>query len=207
MMNSPDRESIVAVYSGSFDPIHNGHLAVAGYISSLPWVRKVMLSVSPRNPLKSGSGISPDVFRIEMAKAAVDNYPGIEVTDVEMTLPSPSYSIHFLDRLKELCPDCRFALVIGADNWLAFDKWYKPQEILSRHGVIVCPRPGYPVPVPSSLFQEEYELGEGAVYLPRAPLVEVSSTEIRRRIAAGESVGDLVPREVELIIREENLWR
>lgn len=191
-----------ALYSGTFDPIHRGHLAVASYIASLQGCRDVFLSVSPRNPLKQGSEISPDEFRLRMAEAAIEGMDGIKITDIEMRLPRPSYSLAVLEALSAAYPDRNFRLVIGADNWLTFSRWKNPEEIITRFGVIVCPRPGYAVGIPHG--QEEKEtvyLMPGAIYLPHAPLNDISSTEIRRRLSAGEEIGSLVTPPVEQILR------
>lgn len=192
-----------ALYSGTFDPIHRGHLAVASYIASLPDCMEVLLSVSPRNPLKADSDISPDAFRLRMAQAATDNIPGVNVTDIEMSLPLPSYSLAVLEAVSAKYPGREIKLVIGADNWLSFGRWKNPAEIIRRFGLIVCPRPGYEIPLPpESGNKKTIELVPGVIYLPHAPFIDISSTEIRRRLACGEKIDTLVTPEIQRILLE-----
>lgn len=197
---------LYALYSGSFDPIHLGHEAVVRYIASLPGIDGVLLSVSPMNPLKEKSILSDDALRMEMACAAISGIPHVGLTDIELSLPRPSYSLKVLEALSERYPDRDFRLVIGADNWLSFNAWASPDEIIRRYGLLVVPRPGFPVQV-TGRESEIQTIATGVTYLPKAPMIDISSTDIRRRVAKGESIDGLVSPAVARIMSRESLWK
>ena len=113
----------VGLFGGSFDPVHRGHLALAQYLLECGAVEEVWLMVSPLNPLKSGTQLSPDAERLEMARLAAADVPGVVVSDFELHLPRPSYTWRTLRALREAHPDIEFSLIVGADNWLVFDRW------------------------------------------------------------------------------------
>lgn len=180
------------LYFGSFNPIHNGHVALARYALANAGVDELWLVVSPRNPLKSGDELWDDDLRLRMARAGVQGY-GIMVSGVEFGLPRPNYTFMTLRHLREEMPDVEFSLLIGADNCAIFDRWRNYGEILAEHEVWVYPREG--VDVDLSRFPQMKRID--------APLFPISSTMIRAKIASGESISGLVPQEVEDIIREQ----
>lgn len=159
----------VGVFGGSFDPIHVGHVALARYALEHTDLDEVWLMVSPRNPLKPHATIASNEQRLEMARLATKDIPGIRVSDFEFSLPVPSYSWLTLTKLREAYPDISFRLIIGGDNWADFDRWQNPDLIREQFGVIVYPRPGETLPSPPP----------GVTILSDAPQMPVSSTEIR----------------------------
>lgn len=183
----------VAVYSGSFDPLHIGHLAIMKYLTS-PEIGfdKVYLVVSPRNPLKDGSREYTAEQRLEAAKEAVSRHPElrVEVNDVEFTLPSPQYTIRTLDTLKEREKDNSFSLVIGADNLAVFRGWRDYKRILLEYGIIVYPRTGFDsAALRDNLLKEN---GEYRIRLIDAPLMDVSSTQIRELLREHKDANELL---------------
>ena len=122
--------------------------------------------------------------------------PSFKACDFEFGLPRPSYTVHTLAALEEAYPDREFLLLIGADNWEKFDRWYKADEILARYGIIVYPRGDGSAP----------QLPENVVWLP-AELYDVSSTAVREAVAAGERISGLVTPEVERFIIENELYK
>lgn len=165
----------VGVFGGSFDPVHLGHTRLAEYALRHAGLDEVWLMVSPRNPLKEAGYEATDAQRLEMARLAVRDLPGIEVSDFEFSLPAPSYSWLTLTRLRETYPERSFQLIIGGDNWKDFHLWRNPGLIQREFGVIVYPRPG-----------EELTDGAGGVTLLKdAPQMRVSSTEIRELLRQG----------------------
>ena len=167
----------IAVYPGSFNPLHTGHLAIMKCLTERMGFDLVYLVVSPQNPFKQAS---PDLLdenaRLALARLAVRQHPRLKVSDFEFHLPRPSYTVDTLSALRRNFPDRQFTLIVGADNWQAFGRWRRADEILAHHAVLVYPRTGYPV--------DRTSLPTG-VKLADAPLFPVSSTEIRRAIAQG----------------------
>ena len=211
----------VVIYGGSFDPIHTGHIMIASRVAALPDVDEVWLMVSPENPFKTGRRMAPEGDRLAMARLATSSVEGVEACDFEFTLPRPSYTYNTLCRLSEACPDCDFRLLIGGDNWRDFAAWRNPVEILTRFGVIIYPRPGVSLPgldmeaaTPggAAVSGEETHLfpiplGARIFVVPDAPQSEASSTEIRRRIAAGLPTDGLLPSGVRDYIDSRRLYR
>lgn len=174
------------IYGGSFNPIHKAHLALARTLIQEKLLDELWYVVSPQNPFKQqATDLLPDDVRLRLTQLAVADEPKISVSDVEMHLPRPSYMARTLAVLREEHPDREFVLVIGADNWLAFERWYHPQEILTHHRLIVYPRPGYPINAAAL---------PANVTLASTPLIDISGTEIRQKIHASAYDGrDLKP--------------
>lgn len=199
MESSGDKGSLLTViYSGSFDPIHNGHVALARYVASIPYVQEVWLVPSRRNPFKPDT-TAPDDVRLEMARLATAQTESVRVSDVEMHLPSPSYTISTLRHLHALYPDRKFRLLIGADNWREFPLWREYKRLLSDYPPLIYPRPGYPI--------DKEQLPDKVVYLDKAPQLPLSSTEVRERVGNGTPIDGLVPKEVQEFIKSHNLYR
>lgn len=178
-------EMKVGIFGGSFDPIHNGHINLAKYALEHTDLDEVWLMVSPLNPLKPQGYVATDGQRLEMARLAVADTPGIKVSDFEFSLPIPSYTYNTLRKLKETYPDIDFRLIIGGDNWAHFDRWRNPQEILDEFGVIVYPRPGEEIKIPdnSKLIIDNSSL----IILTDAPQMPVSSTQLRSQLKTDNS--------------------
>lgn len=177
----------VAIYGGSFNPIHRGHIAVAQSVVSEGLADEVWLMVSPHNPLKPAADLMPESVRYELAQAAVADVDGVCASDFEFHLPRPSYTWRTLAALETAYPDTAFTLLIGSDNWQIFPRWAHHDELLTRYGLIIYPRPDYPV--------RSEELPPQA-HLLNAPLFPHSSTEIRDRLRRGLDVTALVPSAV-----------
>ena len=165
----------IGIFGGSFNPIHTGHIALAQAVQKQCELDEVWLMVSPQNPLKQNdSDLLADNLRLEMAQKALKDIDGIKACDYEFHLPKPSYTWNTLQHLSKDYPEHRFFLLIGGDNWAHFTRWFHWQDILWHHDVIVYPRDEYP----------------GTIDVP---LLDVSSTEIRQKVSAGESIKGLVP--------------
>jgi len=186
------------VFGGSFNPVHNGHLALAKGLLGASLVDEVWFVVSPQNPLKPNSSLLDDNLRLEMVRLAVEYEPRITASDFEFSLPRPSYMWHTLCEMSRRWPQRDFRLVIGADNWLCFDRWLAYKEILSHYGVIIYPRPGSPVDAVSL---------PANVRMADLPLSGVSSTLVRRLVRRGEPVEALVPPAVASFISRNGLYR
>ena len=179
----------IAVYSGSFDPLHIGHLAIMEHLSRGEEFDLTYLVVSPQNPLKSRENIGSADRRLAAAVEAVRRHPELKVRvdDIEFALQPPHYTINTLDALREREPDNEFTLVIGADSLAGIGRWRDWRRILCEYGVAVYPRRGYDLDSIRRRLDEETGL-LCRIKLTDAPMVDISSTEIRRGIAEGRDV-------------------
>lgn len=177
----------IAVYSGSFNPVHNGHLAVANATLAVGF-DEVWMVISPQNPHKNEEELWPFEDRLKMVELAILNHPQLKASDCENYLPRPSYSIHTLKYLKKNYPQHQFRLLIGEDNLLNFYQWKDYQQIIGTFGLIVYPRESGPV----HPFEHSPD-----IFRISAPMLNFSSSEIRKRVAENKSVSGLVPTEVE----------
>ena len=190
----------IGIFGGSFDPIHIGHAIIAHHIISSGLVDQLWMMVSPVNPLKAGNERHvTDADRLRMVEMVTRKLDGVEPSAFEFTMPRPSYTIDTLNALQEKFPDDEFNLVIGADNWAVFDRWRNSEEILAKFHLLVYPRLGHDVNIPESLHDR--------VTLVDAPIIELSSTEVRERLAAGKSVRYYVPDDVLGYIERNNLYQ
>lgn len=188
---------VIGVFGGSFNPVHAGHISLAREVVARKLADKVMMVMSPLNPLKEDpASLIDDYLRMEMLRIACLPYPRLEASDIELSMPRPSYTIDTLRRLAASNPGDSFRLVIGADNWECFDRWKDYREILRDFHPIVYPREGCAMP------------GEDSQATPMwADLLPVSSTMIRQRLITGETVNNLIPPAVLDYIRANGLYR
>ena len=174
----------VGIFSGSFNPIHVGHLALANYLCEFEQLDEVWFLVTPHNPLKERTSLMDDVLRFQFVKQATAGYAPFKASDFEFHLPQPSYTIDTLNALSKAYPSHQFHLIVGADNWLTFDKWKDYQTLIANYPIFVYPRHGYDLPTVSP-----YE----SVRFVGAPIIEISSTFIRESILAGKDVRFFLP--------------
>ena len=171
------------IFGGSFNPIHKGHISLAQQLRKRAALDEVWLMVSPQNPLKQSADLLDDHLRMEMARLALEGVEGIVASDYEMHLPKPSYTWNTLQALSKDYPDHEFVLMIGGDNWQLFDRWYRAEDIKANYEIVVYTRtpgdPGY---------------------------IDISSTDIRRRIREGRGIRRLVPKAVADYIKKHQLY-
>lgn len=179
----------IGIYSGSFNPIHLGHTSLAEYILKNTDLDEIWLLVSPNNPLKNRADLMDEKLRFEMAEIAVENMENIKASDFEFHLPKPSYTVNTLKALSCQFPEHHFSLIIGSDNMALFDKWKDYDYILSHYPIIVYPRKGDDL---ESLIKKYPQMQ----ILQNAPMFDVSSTEIRDKIAKNEDVSNLIDAKV-----------
>lgn len=177
----------VGVFGGSFNPIHTGHIALAKSLCEKAGLDEVWFMVSPMNPFKqAATDLLDDNLRLELVEKALENEPQLRACDYEFHLPKPSYSWNTLQAISKDYPDIAFTLLIGGDNWAAFDKWYRHDDILAHYPIVVYPRQGSDIG----------NVPEG-VTIVETPLLNISSTEIRHHIAVGKSITGMVPLSIE----------
>lgn len=183
MLETTMSPKTIALFGGSFNPIHLGHIALAQAVIKGHFADEVWLLVSPHNPLKKQEGLQSEEVRLAMAEKALQAEKHIHVSDFEFHLPRPSYTWNTLQALSSTYPDTTFKLLIGADNWLVFDHWAHYQDILHHYDLLVYPRPDSPI-CPDQLPPN--------VTLISSPLYPFSSTDIRQRVKEGKSIKGMV---------------
>jgi nicotinate-nucleotide adenylyltransferase len=180
----------IAIYSGSFNPVHNGHLAIANAALTQGY-DEVWMVVSPQNPHKIEIDLWPFEDRLKMVSLAIGNTARLQACDVENNLPRPSYTIHTLEYLKKTFPQNQFSLLIGGDNLQTFHLWKSYTQIIDSFGLIVYPRSS----------GDTDQLGNHPhIHRIKARLLDISSSEIRKKLTENQSIHGLVSTEVEKYI-------
>ena len=188
----------IGILGGSFNPIHIGHAILANYITQYTDIEQLWLMVSPQNPLKSEISDSYDVHRLAMAELVASKCENVITSGFEFTLPKPSYTISTLEALTKKFPQHEFVLIIGADNWQYFNKWKDFDLILKNHDIYVYPRKGYEINIPDDLKDKVYSLD--------SPIVEVSSTFIRKQLKDNRNMNFYLPQDVYKYILKNRLY-
>jgi nicotinate-nucleotide adenylyltransferase len=193
----------IGLYFGSFNPVHIGHMAIAGYMTEFAGLDQVWFVVSPHNPLKKKETLLADHHRLYMAQLAIGDYDRLKASDIEFKLPIPSYTIDTLAYLKERYSKNEFSLVMGEDNLYTLHKWKNASELISRYPVYVYPRPYSEKP--SSLILDQI-LKTADVHKVNAPLIEISGTFIRNGLKNGKDMSYFVPTAVWKYIKEMHFY-
>ncbi len=189
----------VGLFFGSFNPIHTGHLIIAEYMVDRPDLDQVWLVVSPQNPLKIRATLANDFDRLHMVQIAIDDNPKLRASNIEFSLPKPSYTIDTMAYLHEKYPEHHFSLIMGSDNLQNIHKWKNFSLLLERYTIHIYNRPG----------TEGMTAPDNAtdVRFHDVPLLDISSTFIRQRIAEGHSVRYMVPDSVYQFLDGSRLYR
>ncbi len=185
------------LFFGSFDPIHQGHLAIARFMKEHAGLDQVWFVISPQSPFKKDILLTADHHRLHMVELAVANEPGIRACDIEFGMPVPNYTVYTLEKLRIMHPEHHFSIIMGSDNPEGFNRWKDYEEILSKHPLLVYHRPGYQ---PVALEHHTQ------VHWFNAPLMDISATAIRELLRNGADTGDLLKPEVLAYIREQGLY-
>ena len=175
---------VTGIFSGSFNPIHIGHLALANWLCEYGGIDECWFLVSPRNPLKKESELMDEQLRLQMVEAAIDGYEKFKASDFEFSLPRPSYTINTLYALRKNFPDRTFHLIMGADSWNGIFDWKDCQTLISAFPILIYPRKGYDIEIPQ---------GFANIKKVEAPLIEISSTFIRQSVKNGKDIRFFLP--------------
>ena len=186
-----------ALFFGSFNPIHVGHLIIANTMVQHEEVDEVWLVVSPQNPLKERATLLADHHRMQMVRRAIDDNYRLRACDIEMHLPIPSYTVVTLAALQEKHPTREFCLIMGSDNLASLHRWRNYEHILAHHRIFVYPRPGS---LDCSLASHP------SVTMVDVPMMDISSTYIRQQIAAGRDVRYLLSEPVHRYLTEMHFY-
>ena len=179
-----NREPVVGLFFGSFNPIHNGHVGIARYLLEKKLCEEVWFVISPCNPFKVDRFLLPETDRLAIVSAAIGGIPGMKACDVEFSMSKPSYTVDTLRVLFDRYPGRQFALIIGGDNVPDFPKWKDYHWIEAHCSIFVYPRPG----------MVNSEESPSMTFID-APLFPLSATEIREMIRKGNDISSLVPNE------------
>jgi nicotinate-nucleotide adenylyltransferase len=172
------------LYFGSFNPVHIGHMAIANYMVEFTEIEELWFVVSPQNPLKDKKSLLEDYHRLELTRLAVGNDERFYVSDIEFGLPTPSYTIDTLTYLKEKQPNREFYIIMGSDGLKNFHKWKNADILAEQYPRLVYPRPG---------FSKEEILSHKNTTLVDAPLMEISSSFIRKAIRNEKDIRYFLP--------------
>ena len=184
------------IFGGSFDPVHNGHIALASEVCRRGLASEVWFMVSPLNPHKEGNNITPEDVRLQMTRLALEGNPAFAACDFEFSMPRPSYTVKTLEALSVAYPEREFILLIGADNWEKFHKWYMWETILANYRIIVYPRGN----------EQQPALPQGVEWLA-SELYDISSTRIREIVASDADIQGLVTPTVADYIKKNKLYK
>jgi nicotinate-nucleotide adenylyltransferase len=195
--------SKVGLYFGSFNPIHIGHMAIAGYMTEYAGLDQVWFIVSPHNPLKQKETLLADHQRLHMVNLAIGDNPRLKASDIEFKLSVPSYTIDTVTYLNEKFPDHKFVLIMGEDNLYTLHKWKNIMELTAQCPIYVYPRVGSPG---SRSPQLDQILSAADIHNINAPLMDISGTFIRDGIKNGKEMSYFLPPAVWKYILEMHFY-
>ena len=187
----------IALYFGSFNPIHIGHCIIAAYVADNTDADQVWFVVSPQNPLKPSAALLNEYHRLHLVNLAIENDLRMKVSDIEFSLPRPSYTIDTLTYLSEKYPQHEFAVVMGADSFQNISKWKNAAQLVAGYDIYVYNRPGHTV---SNDIKARLTILD-------APLLDISSTFIREIVRAKKPIRYLVPEEVRKEIERNGYYK
>jgi nicotinate-nucleotide adenylyltransferase len=173
----------IGLYFGSFNPVHIGHLIIANFCATQTDLDKVWFVVSPQNPHKNPNSLLNENQRLHMLNSAIADDVNLKASNVEFNLPKPSYTIDTLTYLQEKYPQHTFAIIMGSDSFCNLDKWKNYQQLIKNHTLYIYKRPGFDI---------KNTIGANIIEL-QAPLLDISSTHIRKLIKEKKSIRYLVP--------------
>jgi len=187
----------IGLYFGSFNPIHTGHHIIANHILNEADLQKIWFIVSPLNPFKEAGNLLNEYDRFHLVQKAIENDPRLKASDIEFSLPRPSYTVHTLAYLQEKYPEHRFTIIMGSDSFQNLGKWKNPETIIRNHRIFIYKRPGF----------EVTNTLNADIVIMNAPLLEISATHIRELIREGKSIRYLVTPAVEEEILASGLYK
>lgn len=182
----------IGLFFGSFNPIHVGHLIIAETMATSTDIDRVWFVVSPQNPFKKNNSLLHEFDRLTMVERAIADNFRLQTSDIEFSLPKPSYTVDTLTILGEKYPEHEFVLIMGEDNLVQFQNWKNYEKILEYFNLYVYPRPNTP--------EHPYK-NHPKVKFVEAPLLDISATYIRKRLAEEKGITYLVTEPVEALIR------
>lgn len=190
----------IGLMGGTFDPVHNGHLSIARSFVECDLIDELWILLTPEPPHKKTDVLTDFSSRYQMLQKAFDDMDQVVISDVENDLPQPAYTLNTIRHLKSTYPPHTFYLCIGEDSLRDFHTWHQYKEIVNETDLIVAKRPGIEIDTVDTQIL-------GCTHFVDHQPVDISSTEIRDRVAEGRPIVDLVPKQVEAFIRTKGLYR
>lgn len=187
----------IGLYFGSFNPIHTGHLIIANHIVENSDIDKIWFVVSPHNPLKDSHSLLNEYDRLHLVQLAIEDNTRFRASNVEFSLPKPSFTIDTLAYLSERFPLEQFSVIMGSDSFQNIHRWKNYEQLLKNYKIIVYKRPGF----------EVTDTHGGNVTILNAPLLEISATFIRKQIRESKSINYLVPEKVCQYIADNGYYK
>ena len=187
----------IGLYFGSFNPIHHGHLIIASHIINQTSVKQVWFVVSPQNPFKPAASLLNEHHRLHLVQCAINEVPEFRASNVEFKLPKPSYTIDTLTYLQEKYPMHKFLVIMGSDSFQNIGKWKNAETLLKNWPILIYKRPGF----------EIKEALPESISILEAPLLQISSTGIRKLIKEQKNIKFLVPDVVKNEIEQNNYYK
>lgn len=199
----------IGLYFGTFNPIHVGHMIIANHMAEYSGLDQVWMVVTPHNPLKNKDTLLDDYQRLHLVHLATEDFPKIKPSDIEFKLPQPNYTVNTLAHLQEKFPQHEFSLIMGEDNLKSLHKWKNYEVILQNHAIYVYPRLEAKGRTGEAISSETENLAfknNPKIHFVDAPIVEISSTFIRKNIENKKNVQPLLPSKVWEYIDHNNLY-
>ncbi|NNE76975.1 MAG: nicotinate-nucleotide adenylyltransferase [Pricia sp.] len=191
----------VGLYFGTFNPVHIGHMVIANHMVEFSGLDEVWFVVTPQSPFKKKKTLLDDHHRYQMVFEATKDFPKLKPSKIEFDLPQPNYTIHTLVHLEEKYGSSHnFCLIMGEDNLNSFHKWKNYEVILENHEIYIYPR------ISSEKAENRFK-DHPKIHLIEAPIMEISSTFIRKSHKAGKNIRPMLPESVWIYLDEMNFYR
>lgn len=190
----------IGLFFGTFNPIHVGHLTIANHLVEYSDLDQVWLIVTPHSPFKKKSSLLDNNHRYQMVDRAVEDYSKLKASNIEFKLPQPNYTINTLAYLEEKFNETEFALIMGEDNLKSFHKWKNYELILENYHLYIYPR------ISEGKLETQFD-NHSKVHKINAPIMELSSTFIRKAIRDGKNIRPMLPEGVWNYLDEMNFYR
>lgn len=191
----------IGLYFGSFNPIHLGHLIIANTVRETANLKKVWFVLSPQNPLKEKKSLLSEYDRLHLLNLAIEDNPLFQASTIEFDLPQPSFTIDTLTYLREKYPKNEFVLIMGGDQVANLHKWKNYKKLLSENEIVIYKRSD------EDQLPQDWNSFAKLITLLEVPLFPISSTMIRQKVKAKESIHYLVPEKVEQYILNSGYYK